>query len=255
MIVVVTGLSRMSENPKTGPMLQTWILLRDTHPAVALKTGEDESICGNCSLRPRDGRRVCYVNIMGPSSVWRSFHAGKYDTVDPKEAGEICARQKIRIGAYGDPAMVPADVWKNLISNSSGTTGYTHQWRDMAPTMVDFCMASCDNEKDVQDATALGYRTFRCIEPGIAPSNDEVVCPASEEAGKLTTCDRCGLCSGAMKSRRNRIPNIVITVHGRGMKHFCSDSLQVRKDSQTAEKQEMDRSNNGITRAVGTRDA
>lgn len=221
-IVVVTGLNGPSRNPKTGPMLQTWILRRDVHPAVALDTGADKSICGDCDLRPKDGNRVCYVNIMGPSAVWRAFHDGKYDFVTPEEAGDICAGHKIRLGAYGDPAMVPADVWRSLIRKASGTTGYTHQWRTMDPALLDFCMASCDNTEDIRDAQAKGWRTFRCITSDQTLEPDEIICPASPEAGKLTTCDRCGLCSGAMADRSKPIPNIAITVHGGGAKHFVA---------------------------------
>jgi len=239
-VVIVTGL-RGSSNPKTGfDMLQTWILLRDTHPHEALKTGADVSICGNCRHRPLSRRRhrrrhhhrhrvveitrkrSCYVNIMAPSAIWKSFQSNKYDVVSPDEAGEIIRGRKIRIGSYGDPAMVPVNVWRSLIQHSPLTTGYTHQWREMSPEYAEFCMASVDTAQEAEDATAMGYRTFRCITSDEKLSDKEVLCPASKEAGKLTTCNKCGLCSGSMTERSSSIPTIAITVHGVGAKYFRS---------------------------------
>ena len=75
-VVVLTGIRGSSSNPKTGRMVQSWILREDMHPVEALKTGADASICGQCPHRPdADGRRSCYVNPMGPASVWRTYRA------------------------------------------------------------------------------------------------------------------------------------------------------------------------------------
>ena len=237
-VAIVTGLHRASENRKTGFMLQTWILVKHMHPSEALKFGEDEVICGNCIHRPMNGHRSCYVGMMqGPARVWNKYNAGGYPYVDPEEAGEICSGRKIRIGSYGDPAMVPANVWKKLIRYSALTTGYTHQWRDMPTVYREFCMASCDTVQDVADAAALGYRAFRVKTPEEDPLKDEVVCPASDEAGNLTQCERCGLCSGAKDSGSGVVPNIVITVHGRGAKYYRRERQS--KEAHTADKMDQ----------------
>jgi hypothetical protein len=57
-VAIATGLARSSSNEKTGPMVQTWILRQDQAPHVAQRTGADESVCGNCPLRPLMQRRV-----------------------------------------------------------------------------------------------------------------------------------------------------------------------------------------------------
>lgn len=234
-IVIVTGIKNRSNNPKTGDMLQTWILLRDVHPYEGVISGADASICGDCvHRRDENGHRSCYVSMNAPGQIWKSFHAGKYEECEPDEASEIIGslpkyRRKMRIGAYGDPAMVPINIWRTLIQNCTLTTGYTHQWREMPVEYREFCMASADSEQDAADAQALGYRTFRCITEDQEPACGEIVCPASEEAGKLTTCDRCGLCSGEMK-RSNAIPSVTITVHGRGAKYFKSQTLRKTKE-------------------------
>ena len=237
-VTIVTGIGRSSSNPKTGDMLQSWILLRDVHPYEGVVSGLDESICGHCRHRRNaQGHRSCYVSMNAPGAIWKAFHAGKYEAVDPEEAGEWIGglrparRRKLRIGAYGDPAMVPPDVWRSLVRHCTLTTGYTHQWRTMPTVYREFCMASVDTPKEAADAAALGYRTFRCTSSGDDLLKDEIVCPASEEAGKLTTCEDCGLCAGSMEGRSNRIPMVAITVHGRGAKYFGDQSPVDRKES------------------------
>ena len=218
-IAVLTGLNGRSTNGKTGNMLQTWILLRDVNPSAALD-GDDEAICGDCIHRRRNGRRTCYVNVgHAPRSVWAAYQRGRYETVDPDHAGLLATGRKVRVGSYGDPAAVPSSVWRSLIANAAGHTGYTHQWRDCAD-ISDICMASCETEEDVLDAWALGYRTFRVMEPHQEAMEGELVCPASEEMGKLTTCERCGLCAGAMRHKPNVIRGIAIYAHGSSKKYY-----------------------------------
>jgi hypothetical protein len=51
-VAIATGLAEPSSNPKTGPMVQTWILRADSSPQEAQRTGADASVCGDCPLRP-----------------------------------------------------------------------------------------------------------------------------------------------------------------------------------------------------------
>tara|TARA_R110001599_G_scaffold251011_3_gene450886 strand:- start:3425 stop:3898 length:474 start_codon:yes stop_codon:yes gene_type:complete len=117
-IVIVTGLIRKSKNPKTDDMYQGFILLKDTPPHHAVKTGEDEAVCGDCLLRPflRELRlkaglkRPCYVKAyQAPLSVWKA-HKDKPVT-PPEEARLMLMDKPFRYGAYGDPAAVPAEAW------------------------------------------------------------------------------------------------------------------------------------------------
>ena len=77
-IVVIATYS--NRNTKTGTVVQTYILCRDTNPLEASKTGADFSICGDCTMRGEvttdpqrkqaKGRR-CYVNLgRGVLLVW-----------------------------------------------------------------------------------------------------------------------------------------------------------------------------------------
>ena len=209
-------------NRKTGDMVQTWILRTDRPPVAAIADGSDVSICGTCPHRlDDDGDRSCYVNPgQAPQAVHRAWMAGAYPCADRHDRSRIGAGRAVRLGAYGDPAMVPARIWRDLIRNASGHTGYTHQWRaSFAAEHRTLCMASVDSAAELADARAAGWRTFRVrskverLEPG------EIVCPASPEGGNRAQCADCLLCRGAT-DRRGIVAGIAIIAHGTGATHF-----------------------------------
>jgi hypothetical protein len=72
-------------------------------------------------------------------------------------------------------------------------------------------MVSVQSAADAGAAWEAGARTFRVI-ASVADmvKGKEVLCPASEEAGKRTTCDQCKLCSGASIKAKS----IAIVAHG-----------------------------------------
>ena len=49
---VATKITSDSVNEKTGPMIQVYIMPDDIKPSIAVKTGQDESVCGSCVHRP-----------------------------------------------------------------------------------------------------------------------------------------------------------------------------------------------------------
>jgi hypothetical protein len=216
-IVVATGIAKASTNGKTGDLIQLWIIREDMHPVDAIHAGADASICGTCPHRGRivDGRvkdRSCYVKVfMSPANVYRTYHKGKYPLVTPQEAREIFAGKRIRLGAYGDPAAVPFDIFSTALERADAWTGYTHAWRSCDPALARFVMASCDNPDDYLEARAAGWRTFRVRLADEPRKLSEVVCPASEEAGKKTTCAACIACGGHGSKAK---ANIVIIAHG-----------------------------------------
>jgi len=214
-----------SSNRKTGGMVQVWILRRDIDPITANRTGADFSICGNCPLKGRPNNkpsgyatgRGCYVNlIQAPNAVYKTFIRGGYPEVTPAELKQYGRGQKIRAGAYGDPMAVPAEVWAELLAEAATFTGYTHQLneaftgRNRRATFTRFCMASADTLEQAREFWAEGFRTFRTITSPADIVPGEILCPATEEAGKKTTCERCGLCKGSgIKAK-----NIAAVVHG-----------------------------------------
>lgn len=209
-----------SDNTKTGDMVQTWIMRSDIDPITASRTGADVSICGNCQHRgrPHNGDtgwardRSCYVNLLfGPNQVFKTYQRGRYQHTD--ELREIGRNKLIRIGSYGDGAAVPQHVWDELCSEASGWTAYTHQGN----SRPDRYMTSADTLAQAQDAWSRGERTFRVLKTALDLQPNEILCPASAEAGKRTTCANCKLCAGASIAAKN----IGIVAHGTGARHFA----------------------------------
>ena len=207
-IAVATGLAHASANPKTGDMVQTWILREDIAPLEAGKTGQDASICGGCKHRPTAGG-TCYVSIFqGPRSVWAAYKRESYPIMAPEDAARLVQGRKVRLGAYGDPCAVPVDVWRAFIALASGHTGYTHQWRGRCAVGFEgLLQASVDNEREHAAARAKGWATFRVRSESEPVLPGEMICPASDEGGHGATCETCGACNGAGAQ-------VVIIVHG-----------------------------------------
>ena len=51
-VLLITGLVRPSQNSKTGPMVQSYIIRQDMRPIEAVTSGADAAICGSCPYRP-----------------------------------------------------------------------------------------------------------------------------------------------------------------------------------------------------------
>lgn len=202
-----------TSNRKIGDMVQAWILRDDINPVKAVATGADATVCGDCPLRGngRGGQRACYVNVgQAPAAVWKAYKRGLYPAAGSLAA--IGAGRRVRLGAYGDPAAVPADIWEALVSRADGHTGYTHQWRQpLAAPLRGFVMASADDAPGAIEAQAAGWRTFRVTRPGESLAPREVECPATTRG---VSCADCLLCSGADKLARN----VAILAHGPGAK-------------------------------------
>ncbi len=212
-VCIVTGFTRTSENEKTGAMLQSWILVKETNPVDAIFRGLDDKVCGNCPLRGELGKgRKCYVNLAtAPYQIYKSWKSGLYPILTDFT---LFKGKTLRLGSYGDPVVVPLEVWQQAIANVDGHTGYTHQWRTN-PRFGAVVMASCDSAVDQIEASSQGWRTFRIKTPGQPLFADEISCPASEEGGRKTQCNRCQLCNGAGKAR-----NVAINAHGTLKSHF-----------------------------------
>jgi hypothetical protein len=217
-VVIATGFAKGSDNTKTGAMIQTHIMRADVEPHTALKTGQDGSICGLCPHRPLTGG-ACYVLVHNAQlSVYRAWQRGNYPKAaetweDPGERIAMLGNNRpIRLGSYGDPGAVPTWVWDEFTHYAKTWTGYTHQWRDCDKALQPLCMASVDSPAEQYEAQLAGWRTFRVASyDSWVKIKTEILCPASEEAGRKTTCDKCGLCKGTEAKTRM---HIVIPAHG-----------------------------------------
>lgn len=219
-VVILTGLDQSSSNGKTGALVQSWILRADVEPHVALKTGDDASVCGQCIHRPiiarATGAAPCYVRVgEAPLSIYRAFQRGSYPrATSMAQVQQALQGRRLRIGSYGDPAAAPVALWQTLASMAGGHVGYTHQWQAVGFDHVSWAplvMASADSADEARQALALGLRYFR-VSIGVDRQPLEVACPASAEGGRKTTCDSCMLCAGTSKSARS----IVIADHAAG---------------------------------------
>jgi hypothetical protein len=239
---IVCIVTLKTSNRKTGDMAQVWILRADIDPVEAIRRGEDRSICGSCVHRGTDGfkDRSCYVDAAkAPLAVYQAAKRGVYPRIyaeDIQASLDAAGVERVRLGAYGDPAFVPFPVLSALVKGRKSRTGYTHQWRrPEAWAHRALCMASCDTYDDVREARMLGWRCFYvgseemrqdATQPDVPFRS--MPCPASDEAGKKTTCDRCGLCSGALSaggrdlSASSSVASVItILPHGNGKKSLA----------------------------------
>jgi len=219
---IVVLAQRGSKNSKTGNMMQTFILRSDVDPVTANRTGEDFAICGDCPHKgvPHNGdkgqakRRTCYVTLIhAPLGKFKAFQRGSYETIEGHAAIKAFgAGQMVRIGTYGDGAAVPSYVWDSLCEGAEGWTAYTHQSGcQTAATDAHRYMTSAESLPDAQSAWDRGERTFRVIaDIAELAKGSEVLCPASEEAGRRTTCEHCKLCAGASIKAKS----VAIVAHG-----------------------------------------
>jgi len=205
-----------SANKKTGNMIQTWILSKDINPIENL-LGGDYGICGDCRHRPSNNGS-CYVVVgQAPNNIWKSYQRGIYS--NKINDFHISLKDRpIRLGAYGDPTAIPFSCWKSFLSQASSHTGYTHRWRECEEEFKSILMASVDSLEEKKEASGLGWRTFRIISSELEIKPREFLCPASEEKGFITTCEKCKACDGNKRGLTKASPAIII--HGRKKNEF-----------------------------------
>jgi hypothetical protein len=206
--LVVSGLTEPSANTKTGDMIQTWVMRTDMHPVEAKLTGQDTTICGDCPLASGYG---CYVNVhWAPAALWRELPS-------MPELGVIPTRGRpVRVGAYGDPSVVPIEVWQRILPRR--WTGFTHRWREQAvQPFRAFCMASTEDTASTREAWAKGWRTFRLRPAGTPLLSAEIDCV---ERTHGIQCADCALCRG----NRLGAKSVSIEAHGTTEKMAASVS-------------------------------
>lgn len=197
-----------SSNRKTGDVIQTWILSRDTKPTDALVNGEDVHVCGNCVHRPQLGN-TCYVQVgQAPNGVWKSYQSGLYPTFSESEHASYFGGRVLRGGSYGDPAAVPWSAWAPLVDLADSALFYSHGHvlGDLDPQFRSTTMASADTPQQAKRLHAQGWRTFRVKRPDEPLLDNEIYCKYTTEA---LTCDVCLECGN-----KGSGVNIAIDIHG-----------------------------------------
>jgi hypothetical protein len=210
-------------------MVQVYILRRDVPPLEAVARGKDLSACGPCPLRSRRGAkgRACYVNLgRGPRSVWLAYRARRYpllyDVLPDGSAAvraEVFAGEKVRWGAYGDPAMLPEGLVASVNAVAAFHVGYTHQWRvPWARWTRGVFMASVETQAQEARAHALGWGTFRA---GRRDGSDVGAATLCDNVATGATCAECGACDG-------RRASIYVPAHGTGASWIPAERLARR---------------------------
>tara|TARA_Y100000310_G_scaffold180588_1_gene180495 strand:+ start:92 stop:775 length:684 start_codon:yes stop_codon:yes gene_type:complete len=207
---VVTNIGRKSINRKTGDMAQLYILDANDTPLQGVKTANDASVCGECPYRPvnANGGPECYVNTFMLTALFnakREFHTPLAVNAELRRL-----KRPLRLGAYGDPAMLPPNVLATLTNGVKTVTGYSHQWSWADTGHSDWLMASVGSVADKRQANAMGYRTYRVVPKGqdAKPDNGEIQCPEQSSGGKVQCAD-CGLCGGNNRPAKNIYINAI----------------------------------------------
>jgi hypothetical protein len=175
----IIAITTETSNKKTGDLVQIWILNANMLPLQAVASNADRSVCGDCKHRGS----TCYVALhMAPHQIYRHWKNGGYAIALNTD---YLAGRMVRFGAYGDPAALPLALVEEIVGKAAGHTGYTHQWKmEYVQPYKKYLMASVDSMDEYREAKAMGWRTFRIKNADETKLKQEIVCPASIEAGK-----------------------------------------------------------------------
>ena len=193
--VVMTGYIKDSENEKTGPLVQVFILPSDEKPIDAFKA-KKSSVCGDCIYNGGG----CYVNWGRLTPTWT---ASKRKFISLELASWLVTGLRVRLGAAGDPSAVPTYVWETLLKGADSWTGYTHSWKNCDPALRRIVMASCDNDDETKQAISLGWNVFHVHDGKIDDNIDYVRCLSGspDSNGLPKTCFSCMMCHGVRSSK------------------------------------------------------
>tara|TARA_R110002020_G_scaffold472985_2_gene701657 strand:- start:311 stop:1075 length:765 start_codon:yes stop_codon:yes gene_type:complete len=214
---IVAIMTMITNNAKTGDMVQLWIIRSDINPVEASKLGQDSSICGNCPQRHHTGG-ACYVNIgQAPNQVYKSFKRGIYPVFDYAKHSQYITGRKIRLGAYGDPAAIPFNIVEPFAKLGIGHTGYTHQanHKGFDDKYFSLLMASADTPKQSLALQSRGAKTFRVALADDSLFEHEAECFADSEGIQCADCLQCD----------GKHSNIAIQVHGSRKSNFKSSLI------------------------------
>lgn len=205
-----------SDNSKTGNMIQVWIMSRLVHPVESRRSGHDATLqCQGCPFASNQG---CYVSPLALMAIWRAYKANSYSYLQFGSADWDAFFQgaSVRLGAYGNPSMLPLAMLQSITDLASMHTGYMHDWHlmpiDLARSYGRFLMASTEPSNSAY-AQNLGLRTFTVLSPDSPSEGLGIECLAD---AKGMQCADCGLCDGTARSskRSKPLPSVWIRSHG-----------------------------------------
>lgn len=203
-MVVMSCYDKDSQNDKTGPLVQLYILPVNILPHDAYKSGS-LSVCGDCKYNGNNG---CYVRWSHLRGIWNS--AKSQPVIPTQHAKEFIKGLRVRVGAAGDPSAVPFSFWSDLLSSCENFTGYTHQWnKPEFASLSRLFVASTDSPKETREANEKGWSTFEVVDQE-DPSEKSILCLATDETkskdGLPFSCASCMGCNGKGKQKNWYVP-------------------------------------------------
>jgi hypothetical protein len=203
-----TSNKKISESSKKK-IVQTYVFDKKQFEHATTTSGKYKEFYSkaeaNCLDCPMSEYLKCYTHkAMQTSGFFSSLRSigrkyGSFEGIPEmspeleKEIIEMCEGNYVRFGSYGEPVLHGTRLVSEISKVAKSWTGYTHQWKSR-PGFKKFFMASVHTPEEEGVAKSAGWRSF------IASSvhlKGYVNCPASDEAGFKSSCDKCGLCSGA----------------------------------------------------------
>lgn len=94
-----------SQNRKTGPFVQVYILPVDKSPIEGIQDGSDQAVCGDCPKRRFLGGD-CYVQH-AHQKVWQAWQNGTGYPENPVSIEQALRGLPVRLTAYGDIRALP----------------------------------------------------------------------------------------------------------------------------------------------------
>jgi len=206
-VIATTG-TRNRKISRDGSAAQVWIVDKSTRCGESRLTGRDsKTVCRGC---PLSSNRGCYVSARTVTTVQKAYWAGKRPSAKPADYSALFAGRYVRLGAYGNPSLLPLSKLEKVAKTAIAHTGYFHDWNLMSPKRARkygrFLMASCE-PSNADKAKKMGLRTFTTRKAGDKLPSDEIWCPSD----RGVTCDQCRLCAGTSNAGAK---NIAIAVHG-----------------------------------------
>ena len=200
------------------PLVQTYTFSKEQYHLATTSKGFgmkkffalDKSNCMDCKFSGNQGQGGCYTHkftqYVGFLSMLRSIKIEQLTPITLSKVVSIinmCKDTYVRFGTYGEPSLIPLTMVKSMVDVASNWTGYTHQHDKLfAQEYKDFFMASTHTQEESTNRSSDGWRSFIALETGT--DADAISCPASKEAGGLSNCSKCSLCSGAIgKGKKN----------------------------------------------------
>tara|TARA_R110001599_G_scaffold106532_5_gene268173 strand:+ start:136 stop:846 length:711 start_codon:yes stop_codon:yes gene_type:complete len=200
------------------PLVQTYTFSRDQYNLATTSKGFgmkkffalDGANCMDCKFSGNQGSGGCYTHkfnqYVGFLSMLRSIKIEQLTPITNSKVVEIVDLSRdtyVRFGTYGEPSLFPLELIEEMTDVASNWTGYTHQHdKEFAQGYKYFFMASTHTDEEANQRSEDGWRSFIALELG--SDANAISCPASKEAGFVTNCAKCSLCSGAKgKGKKN----------------------------------------------------